>query len=341
MTRSAGARHGIVLLLASVLPVMAINSLVPVLPMLLQEFGDVPGSSLLVPMALTIPALCVALFSPLAGWLSDRIGRKRLLVAALLLYALAGVVPLLLADLVEIMVARVFLGIAEAAIMTVATALIADYFLGEQRDKWFALQVGFVSIAAIVLVALGGLLGEGFGSRGPFLMYFVAIPIAVAAALILFEPGELSHQADTDTGGFPVGKVLPLIAVTFGVGLLFYTIIVQLGQILQLAGPASPARIGMAGAGANLGMVLGSYLFRRANATAGAALLATGLALCAIGYAGLWLAPGFWSLAVAAFVACAGCGLLLPNMLTWTVSLLPGRQSSQSPVLSRRIPSVD
>ena len=62
-------RHGVVILAASVMPIMAIISLVPVLPLLEREFASVPGSAFLVPMALTIPALCVALFSPLAGWL--------------------------------------------------------------------------------------------------------------------------------------------------------------------------------------------------------------------------------------------------------------------------------
>jgi len=78
--RHATTRHGVILMLAAVMPTMAIIALVPVLPLLLREFADVPGAAVLVPMALTVPALCVALFSPLAGWLSDRLGRKRLLI---------------------------------------------------------------------------------------------------------------------------------------------------------------------------------------------------------------------------------------------------------------------
>ena len=68
--RQATTRHGVILMLTAVMPTMAIIALVPVLPLLLREFADVPGAAVLVPMALTVPALCVALFSPLAGWLS-------------------------------------------------------------------------------------------------------------------------------------------------------------------------------------------------------------------------------------------------------------------------------
>lgn len=91
--RHATTRHGLILMLAAVMPTMAIIALVPVLPLLLREFADVPGAAVLVPMALTVPALCVALFSPLAGWLSDRLGRKRLLIGALVGYAGFGRSP--------------------------------------------------------------------------------------------------------------------------------------------------------------------------------------------------------------------------------------------------------
>ncbi len=184
----ASTRHGILLLIASVMPTMAIISLVPVLPLLMGEFSSVPGSQFIVPMALTIPALCVALFAPLVGWLADRTGRKNLLVGALFLYAAVGTLPLFLTDLYHILIARVGLGIAEAAIMTVATTMLGDYFEGEKRKRWISAQIAVVSLSAIFLIAIGGLLGELFGSRGPFLLYLVAFPIAIAAKFILFEP---------------------------------------------------------------------------------------------------------------------------------------------------------
>ena len=122
--RQAGNVHGLVLLAAAVMPIMAITSIIPVLPLLLREFADVPGSAALVPVALTVPALCVALFSPIAGWLSDRIGRKRLLVGSLTIYAGCGFAPWFMESLTAIIASRVALGIVEAAIMTLTTALI-------------------------------------------------------------------------------------------------------------------------------------------------------------------------------------------------------------------------
>lgn len=319
----ASTRHGAILLMAAVMPIMAIISLVPVLPLLLEEFSATPGAPFLVPMALTVPALCVALFAPLAGWLSDRVGRKKLLVASLLVYAGAGILPLMLAELSHIIASRIALGIAEAAIMTVATALMGDYFAGERREKWIALQMAAGSIAAIVLIAVGGFLGEAFGSRGPFLLYLLAIPLAIAAWRILFEPvGELTSGPQVRIAA-ALGPIVPLVAVTLGIGIIFYTMVVQLGPILQLSGPASPALIGIAGALANLGVAFGSFLFRIGRKRAGPFLLAIGLALAAIGYAGAGVGGSFWAIASFAVIACIGSGLMLPNMLTWLMRLLP------------------
>ncbi|WP_240704654.1 MFS transporter [Croceicoccus sediminis] len=316
-------RHGVVVLAASIMPIMAIISLVPVLPLLEREFASVPGSEFLVPMALTIPALCVALFSPLAGWLSDRMGRKRLLVAALVLYAGFGIVPWFLTDLMLIIASRIPLGLAEAAIMTIATALIGDYFSGERRENWIAIQIATGSIAAIALIAIGGGLGELFGSRGPFLLYLVALPIALAAALILYEPAKPHGDEEARGVRFPFAAVLPLVATTLLAGIVFYTVIVQLGPILQLSGSVSPGVIGLIGAGANLGVAAGSFLFKRFRRNAGPLLLALGFALAAAGYLGAGLSDSLVSISAFAILACVGSGVVLPNMMTWTMRRVP------------------
>ena len=92
----AGFATGISLLLPITLSAMAIVLLAPNLPALLQEFASVEHHEYWVPMVLTVPALCVALFSPMAGILGDRFGRRRLLLAAFLVYAVVGIAPVFL-----------------------------------------------------------------------------------------------------------------------------------------------------------------------------------------------------------------------------------------------------
>lgn len=321
MTQQATTRHGVILMLTAVMPTMAIIALVPVLPLLLREFAGVPGAAVLVPMALTIPALCVALFSPVAGWLSDKVGRKRLLIAALVGYAGFGLLPLLLDDLRMILAARVALGVTEAIIMTVATALVGDYFTGERRERWVSIQIATASVSAIVLIAAGGALGEALGSRGPFWLYLLALPVAAAAAMILFEPAKTSAGA-TAVAGKAQGIAM-LVAITFGIGMLFYTLIVQLGPVIEATGVTSPATIGLAGAAANLGVMAGSMLFGRLKGWSGETLLSIGLPLVALGYVGIGLSTSFALTSACAVVISIGNGLMLPTMLAWVLRRLP------------------
>lgn len=321
--QTARTKHGIILILAAVMPVMAIISLVPVLPLLLQEFASVKGYEFLVPIAMTIPALCVALFSPVAGWISDKAGRKSVLFYALLIYAIIGLLPYFLTDLMHIIASRVLLGIAEAAIMTVATALIADYFKGKVRERWVAIQIASVSLSAIVLIAIGGLLGEFLGSRGPFLLYLLALPIALFVRVILFEPRSIMPINDVSVPSLPWLRILPLLLTTLFVGVIFYTVIVKLGEILALTSPVTPAIIGGIGAGANIGVALGSLLFRRFKGASGPTLISIGLLLAAFGFCGAALSGTLALSSISVVVACLGFGLLLPTMLTWVLKELP------------------
>lgn len=320
--RQAGTRQGVVLMASAVMPVMAIVSLVPVLPMLAREFAGTPGASILVPMMLTVPALCVALFSPIAGWLADRVGRKRILVAALFLYGLIGLLPLILDRLPLILASRILLGLNEAAIMTVATTMVGDYFEGERRERWVAIQTAVTSLSAIALIALGGVLGEAFGSRGPFLLYLLALPIGIAAAVLLFEPSATTHRQASNPP-FPLRAIGSILAITLAAALLFYTLMLQIGAVLEAVGVTSPAVIGAVGAAANLGVVLGSLLFRRLPSASPKLLLTIGFALTAAGYIGVGTSMTFWPVAILAVVASIGGGVLLPTLLTWVLRVLP------------------
>lgn len=321
--KPASTKHGIMLILAAVMPVMAIISLVPVLPLFLTEFASVPGSEFLVPIAMTVPALCVALFSPIAGWFSDKVGRKSVLFFALIIYAVIGLVPLFLHDIFHIIIARVGLGMAEAAIMTVATALLGDYFKGKERQRWIGIQMASVSLSAIVLIAIGGILGELLGSRGPFFLYLLALPIAFFVWFILFEPEKQQMSVSEEAPSLPWRRISPLVLTTLFIGVIFYTIIVKLGEILALTGEVTPAVIGGIGAAANIGVAAGSIIFKKFKVASGPLLVSIGFILSSIGYCGVALSKSLPFTSSFVVLACLGFGLLLPTMLTWILRELP------------------
>ena len=96
----------------------------------------------------------------------DRVGRKGLLVASLVVYAVVGTAPLYLPTLPLVVASRVLVGLTEAAIMTCCTTLLADYFHGRRREKMLGLQVVFTSVSATVFFGVGGALGAA-GWRTP------------------------------------------------------------------------------------------------------------------------------------------------------------------------------
>jgi MFS family permease len=184
--RRAGALQGVLLILPITMAVMGLAVLSPVLPTMQAHFQNQPGVEVLVPLALTLPALCVALLSPVAGFVVDWFGRRKALLGALVLYAAVGTLPLFLDSLIAIVVSRGFLGVTEAVIVIASTTLIGDYFQDAEREKWLANQTAVASISAIFLFAIGGALGN-LGWRAPFAVYSVSLLYVIGLLLWTWE----------------------------------------------------------------------------------------------------------------------------------------------------------
>src|SRR3712207_4571741 len=134
--RPAGRIQAFVLLVSSCLSVLGAVLLAPVLPRIQDAFAGTPGVEALTPVVLTAPALVIGLTAMVAGRIVDKVGRKRLLVGALVVYAFVGTAPLWLPSLQLIVASRVLLGLTEAAIMTCCTTLLADFFHGSKRERY-------------------------------------------------------------------------------------------------------------------------------------------------------------------------------------------------------------
>ncbi|MDC0767984.1 MFS transporter [Streptomyces sp. HD] len=175
------------LMAGSCLPILGAVLIAPVLPKMQDHFASTPGAKALVPLALTVPALSLALLAPFAGVVVDRLGRKRLLIVATVLYAVFGTAPLWLDSLGATIAGRALVGVAEAAIMTCCTTLIADYYSGQRRVKYLALQTMCASASATVFFVLGGAVGAA-GWRVPFWIYAVSLLLTPLMASALPNP---------------------------------------------------------------------------------------------------------------------------------------------------------
>lgn len=326
--RRSGSRPGFVQLLIvtliTTLPAMAIVSLVPVIPLLLKHFASTPHAGILVPIIVTAPGACIALLSPFAGLIADRFGRRRVVLFALLLYGLAGSMPLILDTVVTIIGSRLLLGVAEAALVTTGYALVADYFPQEERGRWLSMQAAIGSCLAALLTLAGGVMAD-ISWRAPFLLYLVAFPLFVACLKFIREPSpsEEEQPAMLATDGFPWRIMCVVAGVTLFSATLFYSYIVQIGLVFSRLGLDRSGYIGLAGGVAACGVILGAFLYRACQRLTLNRQLFIVFGLIGAGLTGVSLAQN-WGFALAgAFVEQLGAGMLVPTLAAWNYRFLP------------------
>ncbi|MFI6338875.1 MFS transporter [Streptomyces sp. NPDC050535] len=313
------------LMAGSCLPILGAVLIAPVLPKMQDHFASVPGAKALVPLALTIPALALALLAPFAGVIVDRLGRKRLLIVATLLYAVFGTAPLWLDSLGAIIASRALVGVTEAAIMICCTTLIGDYYSGHQRVKYLALQTMCASASATVFFVLGGAAGSA-GWRVPFWVYAVSLALAPLMAGALPDVGgrAAGNEAPAEAEArrpFPWRPLAGICALTFFGAMVFYTVPVEMSYLLDDLGVENSGVIGLATAIASAATVGGAVAFARLKRSPDPMLPAV-LAVCAVGFGVMFLAGNAPLLVIGAVVNCVGTGLLLPALLTSAMSRL-------------------
>ncbi len=326
-TRGYGTTaKGITLVYAQILPVMAIVSLFPAIPKLFAQFGGLPNAAWLVPMIVTIPALMVALTSPFAGALADRIGRRRTFQCGMLLYVLAGMVPVVVDDLNVIVASRAVLGIAEAFVVTVSSALIGDYF-GEQRHRWVAWVGVSISIAGTVLIAAGGALAD-IGWRGPFCIYAAAIPGLIMAFLFIDEPAVLQRREDTTLKrlGYPVRQALLIGTVTLITSILYYAEPLHIAQVLTDRGAGSATHVGIIQSATSIAFIFGAIAYRRLHHLPITRHLGIAAAFVGVGQIVIGLGQGYGTVAIGATIQQFGAGIVIPSLLAWGQAILPAEQ---------------
>ena len=325
-TRQAGIWQAILLLAGSCMPVLGAVLITPILPQLSAVFGGEPGAEVLVPMIVAIPALMIAIFAPFAGQIVDRLGRKSLLIIAMIAYAFVGTAPAYLESLQLILLTRIGVGITEAAIMTVCTTLIVDYFHEEKRrNKYLGLQTVATTLAATVFIILGGALGVG-GWHTPFWVYAISLVIAVPMIFLLWEPSRDdttdAHVASAEKVPVPWRKLrLPLIVALFG-GFTFYVMLIETSYLLVENGvlASDTAVIGAVAAGASLATAVGALSFPKLVKRGHRFVLPLAFGLQALGMLVIWLVGGVPGVVVGAVIAGFGSGVLLPSMITWTLA---------------------
>jgi MFS transporter, DHA1 family, tetracycline resistance protein len=158
----------IFVLLTILIDTIGFGIIMPVLPQLIMQIAavDVSGAARIGGLLLAVFAGLQFLFGPVMGNLSDRFGRRPVLLVSLFAfgvnYALMGLAP----NLLWLFIGRGLTGMA-GAVYAPATAFVADVTPPEKRAQSFGLIGAAFGLGFVLGPALGGLLGES-GPRAPF-----------------------------------------------------------------------------------------------------------------------------------------------------------------------------
>jgi MFS family permease len=321
--RQADWRQGWILVLAGFLPVMAIVALAPTLPTLLAHFKGIPYANIMVPLLITAPSACIALFAPAAGVITDRFGRRNLLLCAMALYGLGGFIPFFIDNFWAVVAGRVVIGIGEAAVLTVTNTLLADYYEEKACHRWLMIQGLAGSVLGSVVIACSGFLAAK-GWQWPFAVYGVAFPILIAGIFYLYEPQP--RQRETRVGAaaaatpFPYAVAALMCGVTVVLSTIYFVQVINFSLLLRELGVSDPKSIGLIMAIPSIGVPLGSIVFKLTTRFGPMTQIIMVFLCYCIGLTGIGMAPDYKVAIAFAFMQQLGNGIIVPSLIAWAQS---------------------
>ncbi len=143
---------------------LGVGLVIPVIPQIKDEMNF---SGATMGMMISIFAILQLLASPISGILSDKIGRKQLIVSGMIIFSISELLFGLAQSINVFYISRGLGGIAAALIMPSVTAFVADMTTVGERSRAMGLVSAAISGGFIIGPGVGGLLAY-FGTRAPF-----------------------------------------------------------------------------------------------------------------------------------------------------------------------------
>ena len=191
-----------------------------VLPVFMLEARKYPGGDdpAMIGLAMGLYGLTQALFQLPIGLASDRFGRKRVIVAGLLVFATGSLVAVMAGSLTGLMLGRGLQG--AGAVSAAVTALLADLTRDSVRTKAMALVGGSIGLMFALALVLAPLLNAWMGLSGIFGLT-CALALAGIAVVLWVVPPEPKQHVNAPKGKFSdlLGQK-DLLRLNFGVFIL-------------------------------------------------------------------------------------------------------------------------
>jgi MFS transporter, DHA1 family, tetracycline resistance protein len=308
------------ILLVVFVDLIGFGMIIPILPLYARSFQAAEWQ---IGLLLGCYSFMQFLASPVLGYISDRIGRKPVLLVSLIGSAIGYAVMASAASLTMLFIARIIAGICGASVGT-AAAYIADITPPENRSRRMGLIGAAFGVGFVLGPAIGGILSQ-FSTKGPF--WFgagLAFLNAIAVLLILPEPEKHVKRSEA---GIPAGPDvvdrtglggIPILVVTYFVAIAGFAIVTMIyPQVLDRRFSLSPAQISMVFVFLGLvgAFIQGGAIGRMAKRFGDYKLAAAGLLLMAVSMVVMPFAHNMPLFLVFTFGLAAGNSLAQPTLM--------------------------
>lgn len=178
--------------------VLGNSMLIPVLPQIKQELNI---DQLQVSLIITLFSISAAIMIPLSGFLSDRFGRKKVIIPSLFLFAIGGLVAGFASWVLEaqtayltILAGRTIQGIGAAGTAPITMALVGDIFKGGAQSKALGLIEATNGLGKVASPILGTLIVFFFVWYAPFFAFSIVCFLAIIAVYFMVKEPALSSK---------------------------------------------------------------------------------------------------------------------------------------------------
>ncbi|MEO1199373.1 MAG: multidrug effflux MFS transporter [Pseudomonadota bacterium] len=332
-TSDAPRPHLVTLIAVTATGPLALNMFVPSMPSLAADFGVSYGTAQL---TLTLFLVAVALGQLFWGPVSDRFGRRPMVLLGMALFALGSLLAWLATSIEVLLAARALQAFGGSAGMVLTRAIVRDMHAREKSASMMGYIMMAMSVAPLIAPLIGGILDAGFGWRASFVV--LTLSGLMVLALAMFDLHETNHRRQCQSAGAFLYDLWTLLreprligwAMTMSLSSgMFFAFLAGAPYVMVTLLDRTPAEYGLYFALISLGYMFGNFLSGRFSERCGpnrmirygliAGIIGASLLLALFG-AGV-VAP--WSLFLPVGIIAIANGLTLPSAIANIVSVRP------------------
>lgn len=323
---------------------IAMNIYLPALPRVQAYFGTSVAD---VNLTVSLPLIAFAIGVFVYGPVSDRFGRRPVILGGQLVFALGNLLCLFAPSFGMLLAGRVVQALGTSAGLVVARAMLGDLYGREKMARMLAYLTMIIVIGPTVSPLIGGFVTEAFGWHALFGL-LLATNFVILAVVWRFLP-ETRSDADRRQGASGLARMSlavvrqpTFLGLALQSGMIFsvFLAFISIVPYVMVSLGHSSTEYGLWYLAVAIGYFLGNWVVTRFATRAGLRrLIEMGMAIqlvSAVGGAGLVLA-GFWqpaALFLPMGVLSFGQGLALPNITASAVALAPRTPGAASSMLS-------